>query len=364
MKLINTLFLILVLGLFSCNDDEVVLTMQGENENVTDLIAEGSSLFNQMETVSDELPFTETVCLEFIYNFTLIEYDPEGMEVNRTVITNDAAFDNALRDVAEENYINLSFPITATLEDDSVIEIANKEELKENLDACIDQLQEEITRYCNREAQESAWVVQLPEEVGNDIYFNSVFTETTNGLNTFFYRGEGYSSSWLFYFIEDALHLNIALENQEIAETWNFDWQVEILDYQTLGMINILNSENREYVLTREDNPDDYCTTLEFTECELTSNPNAAEFLLEDYVACIDIIAAPLNEDDLSQPNVDFEFTFFTTEGDANTNENNIDTSTPYINTNNPEVIFVRIEDPNTNEFVVRDLELVAEECE
>jgi len=363
MKFINTLFLILVFGLYSCNDDEVVLTMQGENENVVDLIAEGSPLFNQMETVSDELPFTETVCLKFIYNFTLIEYDPEGMEVNRTVVTNDSAFNSALKEVAEENYINLSFPISATLEDDSVIEIANKEELNEHLGACINQLQEEITGYCNTAAQESAWVVKLPEEVGNDRYLNSVFTETTNGLNTFFYRGDAYSSSWLFYFIEDELHLNIALENQEIGETWNFDWKVEILDYQTLGTINILNAENTAYVLNREENPDNYCTTLEFTECELMSEPNAAEFLLEDYIECIDIIAAPLNDDNLSQPNIDFEFTFFTNEGDANTNENSIDTSTPYINTENPEVIFVRIEDPNTSEFVVRDLQLVAEEC-
>ena len=366
MKYSTLLFSIVIFTLVSCfsdRDDNLDIGQdpeEGEPVDVTELIAEDSELFSLMETITFQYPFeTETVCIEFVYSFTAIEYDEEGIEVARQIISSDTIFYRFLQNIPEDHYINLSFPISTVLPDGTTFEVSTKEELKAALDECSIAFQEEIVSICEGIVENCAWLVTLPEDSDPNPFENSVFTETVAGLNSYFYRGTEYNSSWIFLFIGDKLFLNIAIEDEdEVGMQWNYNWEVTIPDEETLV---IVDDEGQEYLLTEVCDPELLCTELSVTECELAGQPDVAEFNLEDYIDCIDIIAAPFIEDPEAQ--VDFIFTFHLSQADADANVNAINTGTPYLNTSNPQILYVRIEHPDTGEYVIAELELVVEAC-
>ena len=363
---LRTLLFLSVFALFSScatdRDDNIDISQDPEIIDPTLLIAEDSNVFSMMETLSgtDDLELTEDVCIDFIYPFTIKEYDSEGVELSSNVVSSDSQFYNLLLGIPEENFINLSFPIEATLDDGSVLSIANKEELEAAMATCIEALEEGIIGYCESVVAECAWAVNVPEGVENDFYENSVFTSVELGLNTYYYRGDAYESSWIFYFIENKLHLNIALEDVELGTVWNYDWETAIVGPDE---IPIMNADGSAYILKKECDEDAYCTTLTFSECEDPAMPGTASFSLEDLVPCIDIIAAPQQENRNQDLLVDYIFTFHTTLNDAEDALNAIDTSSPYITSSVSEELYVRIEHPDTGEFLVVTITLIAEIC-
>ncbi|PQB03505.1 hypothetical protein BST85_00290 [Aureitalea marina] len=359
-------------------DDNLDLAQEEEQVDPVDtanLIAEESELFGYLESLTDELGIAdEVVCIIFVYPFTAKEYDEDGLETRSVVVSNDNEFNDFLTQVKEEHYINLSFPIVAELEDGTTFEVNNKEDLQASIEECIGIIHEQIVTECNGIAKECVWVVTLLEDSLPDFYDQSVFEIPEIGIGSYFHRGILYENSWIFYFIEGKLHLNVFLEipgedDEEEEEdpnpvltNWNFDWEVDFINATN---IQIRRDDGLVYLLQKECEEENYCTEFIFTECETAGSNEEAEFLLNDYLSCIQIMAEPFQEDPDAEP-VEYVYTFHFTDSDAAINENAIDPDVAIVNLGNPMSLWVRIEDtdPETDDFIVQEISLLVEECE
>ena len=361
---IKSIFLFLVVSIFiSCSNEDVDDNF--EVVNTVDLIAQDSDLFDLMDRMTTDDPeIGKVVCIKFLYNFTAVLYN-ENSELQLTqVIHSDEEFSEFLGSVPEGTYINVSFPITGVLEDGTQIEITDKDELKENIDSCIEEEQEGIIGYCEGLLQECVWEVQIPSDGLPSVYENAVFDVADDGTVDFYHRGERYRGTWIVYFIEFELHININLDDSgPIGTNWNFDWKTEILS--DLAM-DIINDDGDHFLLQQECDSDDYCTTLVFEECELEQSSGIADFILENYLECIDIIAAPLPDDNAQagDTEIDYIFTFYETLINAEEALNPLDATIVYNNIFNPQELYVRIEHPDTQEFVIVTITLSAIDCE
>lgn len=362
MKFKNFLLGICVIFCFvSCGnedlDDFLLLTE-------ADLIAEDSDLFSLLDRVTTDDPnATDVTCIDFIYSFTVIIYNEDIELQSSVIVNNDEEFSNVLDAVGEGQFINVSFPITSTLDDGTTLEINDKDELKAAIDACIEEEQQMTIGNATATAMECVWEVQIPEDVVYSTYIDAVFKLSGGGVVEFFYRGDVYDGTWIFYFIEDELHMNINLDTEEIVgEDWNFDWKVLSVSNAT---ITIENDMDARFILDRECEAGEYCTTLLFEECEEENTPGIASFTLENYIECIIVIAAPQPEVDdmgeLEDP-IDWQITFHDTQEDADVNVNPIPVDVAILT--DFRELYVRIENPVSLEFITTVITLQSMECE
>ncbi|WP_143337205.1 hypothetical protein [Dokdonia pacifica] len=329
-----------------------------------ELIAEDSDLFSLMDRITTDDPnATDVTCIDFIYSFTVVIYD-ENIELQSSVIVNnDQEFSDVLGTVEDGQFINVSFPITSQLDDGTTLTINDKDELRAAIDACIEVEQQVIIGNATSSAVECVWEVQIPDDVVFNTYVDAVFKLSGAGVVEFFYRGDRYDGTWIFYFIEDELHLNINLDTDEVVgEDWNFDWKVRSLSNV---MIGIENDTETQFILQKECEAGAYCTTLLFEACEEEDMPGVASFVLEDYIECIIVIAAPQpvvdDMGELPDP-IEWQITFYDTQIDADAATNPIPADVAIIT--DVREIYVRIENPETLEFTTTMITLQSMECE
>ncbi|WP_299217478.1 hypothetical protein [uncultured Dokdonia sp.] len=343
-----------------------------ENEDIddlfqiteADLIAEDSDLFSLLDRVTTDDPSaTEVTCINFIYSFTVVIYN-ENIELESSVIVNnDREFSDVLGTVTDGQYINVSFPISSTLDDGTSLVINDKDELRAAIDACIEEEQEIIIGSSTATAMECVWKVQIPDDVVFSTYTDAVFKLKGAGVVEFYYRGDLYNGTWIFYFIEDELHININLDTDEmVGEDWNFDWKVNAIHSM---LIDIEIDDETRFLLERVCEPETYCTTLVFEECEQEDTPEIASFILEDYIDCIIVIAALQPEvngmGELPEPII-WSVTFYTTQEDADLSINPVPSDIAILT--DVQEVFVRIENPETLEFTTTIITLQSMECE
>lgn len=352
-----------VFCLASCENEDIDDLFQITE---ADLIAEESDLFSLLDRITTDDPSaTDVTCIDFIYSFTVVIYDEDVNLEFSIVVNNDTEFSDVLGMVEEGQYINVSFPISSTLDDGTSFLINDKDELRAAIDACIEEEQEEIIGNCTNILVEAAcaWVVQIPDDVVFSTYTAAVFEISPEGIVLFYHRGEVYNGTWILYFIEDELHVNINLDTDEmVGDDWNFDWKVNTFNNV---LIDIETSDDTRFLLEKVCEPDTYCTTLVFEECELEETPGIASFTLENYIECIIVMAAPQPEvDDMGElPDpIEWIVTFYNTQEDADASTNPIPADVA-IETDEQEV-FVRIENPETLEFTTTIITLLSEECE
>ena len=252
------------------------------------------------------------------------------------------------------------------LDDGSIFEINSLEELQDVIAACREQWQEAIIGQGNQIVQECVWEVAIPEDVIYSTYIDAVFAAADDGGIIFYHRGVTYNGTWIVYFIEDELHLNINLDNQEeIGLDWNFDWKVDT--YNDI-MIELSNDNDDAFILNRECEAGNYCTTLTFQECEFEDMRGFSEFDLASYVDCIIVMAAPQPEvDEVTgelPPPIDWEVSYYVLEADAQLGVNALNTMLPYLNETASQELYVRISNPENQEFVIAVITLEAIFCE
>ncbi len=362
MKFRNFLLGVCVLFcLVSCENEDVDDLFQITE---ADLIAEDSDLFSLLDRVTTDDPSaTDVTCIDFIYAFTVVIYTEDIDLEFSVIVNNDEEFSDVLGMVDDGQYINVSFPISSTLDDGTSLVINDKDELRAAIDACIEEEQQIIIGSSTATAVECVWKVQIPDDVLFSTYTDAIFKLKNAGVVEFFYRGELYNGTWIFYFIENDLHININLDTDEIVgEDWNFDWKVNAINNV---LIDIEIEDETRFLLEKVCEPDTYCTTLVFEECELEDMPGTASFILEDYIDCIIVIAAPQPELDemgeLPDP-IDWILTFYTTQEDADMNINLIPADVAILT--DMQEVYVRIENPETLEFTTTIITLLSEECE
>ena len=148
-------------------------------------------------------------------------------------------------------------------------------------------------------------------------------------------------------------YINISIvDDTEIGEFVNFNWKVTYIDENSL----LLTNEDRELVINQRCDTDfTACGDFTFKACALEAEGEISEFMLDDYTACI---FDTLELDDT------FPIAFYETEEDAQEETNAILSNEVYLNTENNQLIYVRInevpepsETDETDETDEEDLE-------
>jgi len=349
-KFITIVFLIITTVFISCDNEDYNDSLQIDSVN---LIAEDSELFNLLERATDgdeEIPVT---CIDFVYSFILAEYTQDLELVASHSISSDTQFSEILDTIADGNLIGVSFPILSTLEDGTQIQINNKDELKTAIDSCVQEEQEQTIGYCNGEFVDCVWVVSPDEDAPFSTYNNAVFDANSDGTVVLFYRGEQYDGTWIFYYINDILHLNINLADAtEVGSAWNFDWVNVITD--TAGFA--ISNGDAQFNLVKTCDPEPFCTTLDFGVCETVDMPGSATTILEDYIFCISIIAGPQFEDPETAPTITYNF--YNSSTDAATDVNRIDASSAYTLVSEETEVWVRITNEDDGSFEITTIRL------
>ena len=346
----NIIFvLFLSVCFFSCSDlddNEVIGTVALEN-----LIQKESELFELISRVAETDTDEEITCIQFIYSFTMLEFDANLMVVAEYVVQSDENFSFILDNISSGNSIGINFPIQSILDNGEEFLIQNKEELKQSIDDCIEADQEEQIGNCELLLQECVWVVSHEDQTVNT-YENAVFDVAGDGTIQFYNNGELHEGTWIVYFIEDELHTNVTFENQGVtADDWNFDWKTEILSNNLMRFTNDATS----FILTKECDGN-YCTELIFSECEIVDNSGISEFAFENYIPCI------LQIEDLAEIGANDSIAFYQTQIDADTEANPL-LPTSYQNTLPEETIYVRVNYAATGEFFIIPITIVSTSC-
>ncbi|RFN59810.1 hypothetical protein [Marixanthomonas ophiurae] len=324
------LFLALILLTFSCDSD----TIEEAPVN-TDVVDE--ELYDLIKRVPTEDEDISINCIEFNYWFNLFVFDKNMNLVNTIPIINNEQFSEVLGNLNDDNLISLSYPITGTLSTGETIEITNNEELKESIDSCN---KEEILGDCNGALtkENCLWNVTDPDN-STSKYSDSYFQIENGGNATFHYNSKAYFGSWTTYFIDNQLHLNIFLNDSgTVGADWNFDWELAYTSDTSM----IISNDDGSYIISSDCNLP--CEEPTYTTCEFEDNPGFGEFNLYNYLACLEI--SPFS----NEANT-LQFSFYETEEDA-INETNEVSGENYVNTTNPQQLFVRAEDDKSGSLI------------
>jgi len=344
-----TIFTLVAFLSFSCSDlddNEVVGTVDIEN-----LIQKESELFGLIERVAETDSDDEITCINFIYSFTLLEFDANLFPVAQHVVSSDAQFSSILDGIAAGNSIGINFPIQSILDNGEEFLIQNKDELKQSIDDCILAQQDQIAGNCRLIQEDCVWIVSHTNT--DDTYENAVFDFAGDGTLKFYNNGIEYEGTRIVYFIEDELHTNITINDTDVTgQDWNFDWKTVVLSNEEMTFTNDAGT----FVLTKECEEENYCTTLVFVECETVVDSEISEFIFEDYIPCI------LEINDLDQLTIDDTIAFYETAQDAN-NQTNPLSQTSYQNVMPVQTIYVRIEYAMSTEFILIPIEIQSTSC-
>ncbi|MDN3724519.1 hypothetical protein QRD02_09000 [Aequorivita sp. SDUM287046] len=328
MKNLFYLPLILLLTFFiSCEDEPIA------RADPSKIIPVNSELYNLVLKAAGNDFDNEITCIDFNYPFTLVIYNEQMDIINYQLINSDIAFSEFLASLAEGKSISLSYPITSVLENGQSYVINNNDELKEAIDKCI---YADTIITCNNLLTETNCIWKVTHLDGpNSEYDDSYFQISPFGNAGFHFLGNAFGGTWITYFIENELHLNIFLTGDEnIIDTWNYDWKV--ISFNDNEM-EIANGTNR-FLLTKE--CVELCRKILFEECETESNSGIGLFNLESYFECFFPFSG------ISDPSI-VTWNYYNNYEDMISGTNPI-IDLMHVNTENPQIIYVRFDDINT----------------
>ncbi|AFL80047.1 hypothetical protein Aeqsu_0535 [Aequorivita sublithincola DSM 14238] len=332
MKNLWYLPLILLLTVFNSCEDEPI-----SKADPSKVIIVNSELYNLIQKACSNDFENQITCIDFNYAFTLVVYD-ENMEVFAyQIINSDIEFSDFLDALEEGKSIGLSYPISSVLNNGEPYVINNNDELKDAINKC---LQADTITTCNNILTETSCMWKIDHLAGpNSEYEGSYFEVTNFGNAGLYFQDHSFGGTWITYFIEEELHLNIFLTGDaNVIDDWNFDWKVVSFDETQMEITNGTDS----YRLLK----DCYepCRKFLFEECETESNSGSAIFDLESYFDCF----FPLTG--IPDP-ATVAASYYETYDDMLAGTNPI-VNIMYENTVNPQVIYIRFEDVNTGEPV------------
>ncbi|HLW32261.1 MAG TPA: hypothetical protein VKX40_08355 [Aequorivita sp.] len=337
MKILYYSFLLLLLPLFFACEDEPISKVDPSK-----VIQVNSELYNLIQKAAGKDFENEITCIDFNYAFTLVIYD-EDMEIfGYQIIRSDNEFSDFLGTIEEGKSISLSYPITSILVNGEHFTINNNEELKAAIDKCV--AADTVINCTNILTQACLW--QVAHLNGpNPEYEGSYFEVSPSGTTGLYFPNDSFHGTWVNYFIENKLHLNIFLTgNESVVEDWNFDWKV--IEFNESWM-EIDNGINRYKLIKECYEP---CKKFIFEECEAAPGSGRAIFNLESYFECF----FPLTG--ISDPST-VSWKYYETEEDMQAGTNPL-VDLMYENTLNPQIIYVRFDNITTGDYIT-DLPII-----
>jgi hypothetical protein len=305
-----------------------------------------SELYNNLERIADKTPERNLICINFEYAFTLNVFDENLEFIDVEIMDNVQELSVFLGGLEQTHSISISYPITGTTTDGLLISIENNDDLKDAIDLCI---KEDYIYYCN--APDCLWRV-LENNEGNTDFQNAYFNVSNLGQTSFLYENNISFGTWIAFYIENELHLNINLIDDTIASEWNKDWKVTIIDENTM----LIENGNRTFLMEKECRPEP-CKTFEFQECATNDDLETGGFILENYIDCI----AEFSEYEITE---DTDISFYLSQIDAENYTNVIAMDSLFYNTENPQVIFTRFENTEQMKIVYTPIVLKSIDCE
>ncbi|MDT0556068.1 hypothetical protein [Patiriisocius hiemis] len=334
MKYLKLLLVLLIV--VACEDEPITEANITRNYIETD-----SELYNLLDRVSDENDDNEAItCIEFDYPFAIFVFDENQEFIESVGLQNDQEFVLLLDELPDGHSISISYPITGTNASGEVVEINNNEELQEAIKNC---MQTQILMECENHIARlnCVWNIENLSNT-NTNYESSQFIFNSLGVGKFYHNGNIYFGTWTFLFINEELHLNIFVNDDTIGQDWNFDWKAEV-DFEN-NITTLVNENGDEYKIFSECNLD--CSSDEaFQVCETEEGSGTADFMLSNYIYCFGNVADINNANPVT-------YSFHETEDDAQNGTNPI-LENVYNNTANPQDLYVRIEDIETENLVV-----------
>lgn len=330
MKSILKLSVILFCGLAlltSCDNEPV------DNLDIDELKGD-STLFQQLKTVAGAST-DSTVCIKFVYPMTIFIQDSTATEsiyndLRPTVIENNNEFSSILSTTNEYESIGISYPIQYKSFDGRTLLIHNHAELKNAIDACPDVQILQITNGC----ADKNCILKVVSSTGDSRYEESLFDFYGPGYAIFYDQGTAYRIAWTRLYIEDNCYINMELEDpeSEAAVDWSHNWRAKCLDGNTIKISNDTSS----FLLVKTCDVENECNYVEFEACEKEIGSEVSDFVLEEYTPCI------LEQNTIEFPD-EYEVNFYRTLDDYTNNTNVLDSSVPYTNESNPEIVFCKI---------------------
>ncbi len=331
MKILCYSLLLLVPFLFSCEDEPI------SKADPSKVIQVDSELYNLIKRAAGNDFENEITCIDFNYAFTLVIYNAEMDIIDYQVIKSDIEFSEFLATLEEGKSISLSYPITSVLNSGEPYVINNNDELKEAIDKC---LEADTITTCNTTLCEPTCMWKITHLDGpNSRYDGSYFEVSSSGNVGLYFEDNSYGGTWVTYFIEDELHLNIfVIGDEDVSNHWNFDWKVISFNESQMEIFNGID----RFLLSKDCFQP--CRKFLFEECEIVAGSRRAIFDLESYFDCY----FPLTG--ISNPQT-VEVSYFETYEDMMAETNPIQ-NLLYENSINPQIIYVRFDDVNTGEMV------------
>jgi len=333
-------FLILAIQLSSCTSEPIgkaQINLNIVDEELYDLI--GRVTENETETSID--------CIEFNYPLVLFVFDENDVYIEVISIRGDQEFSAFLEQLDSDYSISLSFPILGTLNNGEVVEITTNEELKEAIDAC---RADELLRRCNGTLIDCIWKVGELEGHPNQ-YEGAYYKLRYDGTVQFHYNDDVFFGTWVTLIIGADVFLNIDLnDNAQIEDFWDINWLVDLRNDERIEI-----SHDATQVLIEKDCSIP-CVAEGYQVCEFEDNPGFANFIFQNYTPCISV---PSTHDVVSA----VTYSFYETKEDALLGVNSV-SATGYVNTSNPQTIYVRIVYKETGELLrLTEITVVAITC-
>ena len=322
--------LILLLTVFNSCEDEPI-----SKADPSKVIPVNSELYNLIQKAAGNDFENEITCIDFNYAFTLVIYD-ENMDIfGYQIVNSDNEFSDFLGSLEEGKSISLSYPITSVLNNGQPYVINNNDELKAAIDKC---LKADTVTTCNNILTETTCIWKVNHLDGPNSEYDGAYFEVSNYGNVgLHFEENAFGGTWITYFIEEELHLNIFLTGDEnVSEDWNFDWKVISFDETQMEITNGTDS----YRLLKD--CFEPCRKFLFEECETEPGSHKAVFDLESYFDCF----FPLTG--ITDP-ATVEVSYYETYEDMMAGTNPI-VNLQYENIINPQVIYVRFDDINTGD--------------
>ena len=330
MKTLYYSFLFLLIPfIYSCENEPISKT------DPSLVIEVNSELYNLIQKAAGNDFENDITCIDFNYGFTLVIYDENMDIIAYQIINNDVEFSDFLGNLEEGKSISLSYPITSVLGNGETYTINNNEELKVAIDKC---LEADTIATCNNILTQTScnWKIVHLDGPNNE-YEEAYFEVRSSGNAGLYFQDHSYGGTWITYYIERKVHLNIFITGDDAVSTvWNFDWKVVSLSETSMVIDNGIN----KFELVK--GCIDPCIKFIFEECEIS--PDVAIFDLESYFECFFPYTG------LADPST-ASWKYYKTYEDMEANIDPI-ADLMYTNTINPEVIYVRFENINTGEFI------------
>lgn len=337
---------ILIVAIFgltylSCDNEPI----GDANIDLSNIIEVNSELYGLLQNIAGTGGQDDIACIDFQYAFTLFIFDADLEILDAEIIHNDQEFSAFLGSLPPDQSISISYPITSTLSNGETFEITNNEELKMAIDQCV---KDDLLGYCNNLLEECIWKVTAVDG-GNEDYIGSYFDVSNVGAVGFYFEDQVYDGTWITFFIEDELHLNIHLvDDSPVGDDWNFDWKVEITNENQMVLTQ------GDVTVTIEKQCAAGCEQFAFEQCETEPGTGISVFPLTNYIECF----LPFVDGEPADVTVSFHLT----PEDAQNNVNPLDS--PYTNVENPQVIYVRVEDNGTDIVHFLSIILRAIQCD